>query len=266
MGETGNNQRPTEALMKKASLMVLVAMSAGMAACSENTTAPRSITSESSDSSISVFGGGATQALTIYDTVRFSITIDPSRNTYYYVGDGNSLNFPAKSLCDVTKSTYGNGEWDKPCTVAIYPVTVNVKAWMDKLGHARVDFDKHLRFVPSSNPANWVNLTFGDFQASLDPFFNILYCATTSGACVDESKHDVTLLTVRNPLTGRITRRIKHFSGYNVAAGVASVTAVATRPTLSSGPGGAQPGGASARKTPRSTAGTTRARFIVDDS
>jgi len=205
--------------MKKASLMVLVAMSAGMAACSENTTAPRSITSESSDSSISVFGGGATQALTIYDTVRFSITIDPSRNTYYYVGDGNSLNFPAKSLCDVTKSTYGNGEWDKPCTVAIYPVTVNVKAWMDKLGHARVDFDKHLRFVPSSNPANWVNLTFGDFQASLDPFFNILYCATTSGACVDESKHDVTLLTVRNPLTGRITRRIKHFSGYNVAAG-----------------------------------------------
>jgi hypothetical protein len=205
-----------EALMNRASLMVLFAMSVGMAACSENTAAP---ITESQDSSTSVFGGGASQALTSYDTIKFSITIDPSRNTYYYLGDGNSLNFPAKSLCDVNKSSYGVSEWDQPCTVATSPVTVYVKAWMDKKGHARVDFDKHIRFVPSSNPANWVNLTFGDLEASLDPFFNILYCATTSGACVDESKTDVTLLTVRNPLTGRITRRIKHFSGYNVAAG-----------------------------------------------
>jgi hypothetical protein len=97
--------------------------------------------------------------------------------------------------------------------------TVNAKAWLDANGHARVDFDRHLRFVPSNNPAQWVVLSFADFQASLDPFFNILYCPTATSACFDESLNDPTLLTVRNPITGRVTRRIKHFSGYNVAAG-----------------------------------------------
>ena len=58
-----------------------------------------------------------------------------------------------------------------------------------------------------------------NLQASLDPFFNILYCPTTTSQCKNEAKTDLTLLTVRNPLTGKVTRRIKHFSGYNVAAG-----------------------------------------------
>ena len=80
-------------------------------------------------------------------------------------------------------------------------------------------FDQHLRFVPSNDPSNWVVLTFADLQASLDPFFNILYCPNTTGPCIDESKTDLTLLTIRNPISGKITRRIKHFSGYNVAAG-----------------------------------------------
>lgn len=202
--------------MHKGLKTVLIATTVGLAACSENTVAPHS---QADDASVTVDGGGATQSLTSWDTVRFSITIDPSRQTIFYLGAGNSITFPAHSLCDPNRSSYGIGEWDKPCTQAWSTTTVNAKAWVDSKGHARVDFDKHLRFVPSSNPANWVVLTFADFEASLDPFFNILYCPQTTGACYDESRADPSLLTVRNPLTGRVTRRVKHFSGYNVAAG-----------------------------------------------
>src|SRR5262249_24916451 len=75
------------------------------------------------------------------------------------------------------------------------------------------------RFVPSSNPSQWVVLTFADLQASLNPMFNVLYCVSSNSQCTDESKTDPSLVTVRNPVTGKVTRRIKHFSGYNVAAG-----------------------------------------------
>ncbi|MEP6491389.1 MAG: hypothetical protein ABJF01_01840 [bacterium] len=202
--------------MNKARKTALFALAAGLAACSDSVVAPRS---EASDAAAVVNGGGSMQSLTGSDTVKFAITIDPSRQTYYYLGEGNSLTFPAHSLCDPSKSSYGSGEWDKPCVQATLPVTVQVKAWLDSYGHARVDFSTHLRFVPSNNPAQWVSLTFADLQASLDPHFDILYCQATAGSCTDEAKKDATLMTVHNPITGKITRRIKHFSGYNVAAG-----------------------------------------------
>lgn len=207
--------------MKKASKIALVALVApvalvsGLAACSDGLGAPQNETPAVE----SVNGGGSMQALTGSDTVKFSITIDPSRQTTYYLGDGNSLVFPAHSLCDPNKSSYGNGEWDKPCTEATAPVTVGAKAWLDRYGHPRVDFHMRLRFVPSNNPAQWVNLTFADLQASFDPMYNIYYCQSANGSCTDEAKKDPTLLTVHNPITGKITRRIKHFSGYNVAVG-----------------------------------------------
>jgi len=162
---------------------------------------------------------GYTGALTSTDTAKFSITLDPWRSTTYYVGDGNSLYFPAGSVCDPLLSTYGVGQWDKPCSPIRSSVTVNVKAWLDGSGHARVDFLPHLRFVPSVLPSGWVNITFADFQASLNPFYNILYCPTDISSCYDESKLDPTLVTVRNAVTGKVTRRIKHFSGYMVGAG-----------------------------------------------
>ncbi len=202
--------------MSKIRMAAVLGMTALMAACSENAVAPRSDATPTDGARVY---GGATAALTGTDTIRFSITIEPWHTTYFYLGSGNSLTFPAHSLCDVNKSSYGPTEWDKPCTLATQALTVNAKAWLDRSGHARVDFDQHVRFAPSANPANWVVLTFADLQASLDPFFNILYCPTATSSCYDESKLDPSLLTVRDPITGRVTRRIKHFSGYNVAAG-----------------------------------------------
>ena len=214
-----NDQLPMEALMRKVSIAVALGFAAALAACSENAAAPRSAAPDASLAGPGVAGGGATADLAGTDTTRFSITINPWEKTYYDLGAGNRITFPARSVCDPYRTNYGVGTWDQPCSPASYPITVKVKAWLDRTGHARVDFDKHLRFVPSSNPWQWVVITFADYQASLDPFFNILYCQSTTGGCIDESKTDPSLLTVRDPVTGKVTRRIKHFSGYNVAAG-----------------------------------------------
>lgn len=196
---------------RRIALSAIVVLAAG---CGE-AVAPRSPAIDAS----AAYGGGVTTQLTTRDTVSFTITIDPWRTTVYDLGAGNTLTFPAGSVCDPNKSTYGDGEWDKPCTAARSTVTENVTAWLDAKGHPQVDFSQNLRFVPSALPTGWVTLTFGDYQASLDPMFNILYCKKPKSPCVDESKKDPSLLTVRNPVTGKVTRRIKHFSGYLVGAG-----------------------------------------------
>jgi len=138
-------------------------------------------------------------------------------------GCGENSMAPAKqapvSLCDPTRSSYGNNEWDKPCVQATKPVTVAVVAWLDAHGHPRIDFTPNVRFVPNADPRRWVRITFSDLQASLDLSFNILYCPSAHSQCKDEAKKDLTLITYRDPITHKLTRRIKHFSGYNVAAG-----------------------------------------------
>ncbi|MEO6878548.1 MAG: hypothetical protein ABI205_08715, partial [Gemmatimonadaceae bacterium] len=164
------------------------------------------------------FGGGVTTQLTTTDTIRFTITLDPWHSTTYNLGAGNALTFPAGSVCDPAKSSYGDGQWDKPCVAARTSVSETVTAWLDSQGHPQVDFSKDLRFVPSVLPTGWVTLTFADYEGSLDPMFNILYCKTPT-SCVNESKKDPTLLTTHDPVSGKLTRRIKHFSGYLIGAG-----------------------------------------------
>ncbi len=200
--------------MKRISMTLLFATAVVLiAACSDNTAAPNA---RAADSKL-VFGGGYTAALMQGDTARFSITIDPYQNTYYALGDGNSPTFPAGSVCDPT-STYGVTEWDQPCAPMSNTVTVNVTEWLDSAGHARADFQPHLRFVPSAIATNWVQITFADLQASLSAW-PILYCPTDVSSCYDESKTDLSLITVSNAVNGHVTRRIKHFSGYMVGAG-----------------------------------------------
>ena len=201
--------------MNSVSKLALLAVVAGLTACSDNSTAPQQVSAPA----VATSGiHGSMQDLSSTDTTRFSITIDPSTTTTYYLGSGNTLYFPAGSLCELT-SSYGPTEWDKPCTPAQSPVTVNAKAWIAANGKPRVDFDTHLRFVPTNNPTKYVVIQFADLQASLDPWYNILYCPTATSECYNEAATDPSLLTARNPLAGKLNRRIKHFSGYNVAAG-----------------------------------------------
>jgi hypothetical protein len=105
--------------------------------------------------------------------------------------------------------------------VATAPVLVNAKGWIDRKGQARLDFDKHIRFVPSPDPTKWVMLTITDYQSSGRDASSILYCPdVNSVGCIDESKRDPSVATVKDPATGTLKRRIKHFSGYNVFSGL----------------------------------------------
>src|SRR5438477_7552102 len=202
--------------MNTATRTVLLGLAVTLAACSDNgLVAPKASAPASTVRPIS--GGGSSAALTSWDTTRFYITIDPSQQTVYQLGSGNTIVFPAGSLCDPT-SSYGVSEWDKPCSVATAAITINVSAWLDKLGKPRVEFSQHVRFVPTSNATQWVNPTFTDMEASRNSLFGIYYCPTVGAACIDESKTDPTLVTVQNPATGQVTRRLKHFSGYVVSA------------------------------------------------
>lgn len=204
--------------MKKLAKTVLTLTAMLVAGCAENSSAP----TVAATKDFTIPGGGATAALTTADTIRFTFVIDPSRSITYSLGAGNTITFPAGSLC-APWSTYGSGQWDRPCSVATSPVTVYTKAWLDAAGYAHVDFDKHVRFVPTSNPAGWVMLSLYDYGAMTAPWTKINYCPSSlAGSCIDESLTDPSVATVKDPVTGKLIRRVKHFSGYSLTSGRSS--------------------------------------------
>jgi hypothetical protein len=203
---------PTEAEMKKVAGLALVAAAMVMAACSDSAVAPQQELQ-------SAKGGAASQSLTS-DTTRISFTYDPKIGGTFDIGGGNTVTFPKSSVCDPTISSYGSTEWDKPCVAATSRITVRVASWIDNQGHPRSDFSPNLRFVPSLDSREWVVITFSDAVAAINPLYTINYCPSPAYVkCVNEALKDPTLTTVRDPRSGKVTRHIKHFSGYNVAAG-----------------------------------------------
>jgi hypothetical protein len=202
----------------------IAALAVALAACSENAVAPRA-----EQEANNVDGGGSTRSLLPGDTLHFSITIDPTKNATYDLGNGHSVYFPSGELCDPAKSTYGPTQWDQPCPKLIFKLTVNVTAWVDAAGHPYEDFSPSIRFLPTTNPAKFVILSLTDPSASVDLSMSILYCPSPDTDCYSEAATDPTLVTHHDPTTGKVWRRIKHFSGYNVAAGDEDPTALLNR-------------------------------------
>jgi hypothetical protein len=200
-----------EALMRNVRNTLVLLFAVGLGACSDGALAPKA------EQGI-IMGGGVTADLSQNDTTRFPITVDPSKNMGFYLGAGNTVKFPAGSICDPS-SSYGEDQWDQPCAPLTQPITINVKAWLDSQGNPRTDFDRHIRFVPSDDPSRWVVIEFTAPDAATSDSAAILYCATAVAGCEEEAASDPTLATFRDPVSGKLQRRIKHFSGYNVFAG-----------------------------------------------
>lgn len=202
--------------MNKLHSSALLLLAAFGWACSDGSTAPsqaRQLTA------VDVSGGGSTADLLPGDTLRFSITIDPMKSQTYNLGNGHSVYFPAGAVCDPAKSTYGSGTWDTKCPKLPARLVEHVTAWVDSDGHPYEEFSPSIRFMPTTDPAKYVILSFTDPMASIDPSMDILWCPTTNSTCIDEAQSDPTEATQRDPATGKVWRRIKHFSGYNVFAG-----------------------------------------------
>ena len=149
-----------------------------------------------------------------------TFSVDPNVSRTYAFGE-NWVYFPARSICDPTTSGYGIGTWDMSCAALQRPLSITVH-WSNKGGHAYASFSPELRFVPADarSVTRWVILSLHDHKRIRElSDYKILYDAGGAAGWIDESLTDKTLRAWIDPLHNSVVRRVKHFSGYMVAAG-----------------------------------------------
>ena len=185
----------------------LVVATAFLAACGDSSLETGARSTSARGVSLSRFDGS------------YSFTYDPARGITTKLSDKyHTISIPAYGVCDPAVSTYGPGEWDEPCTTLTHPITISVKSYSDEDGsNPYLDFEPALRFVPSKATI----LTFNMKKATVAEGSTINYCVTAD-MCVNEGLADPSLATFYDG-KGKMSRRIKHFSGYNVAAGIECV-------------------------------------------
>jgi hypothetical protein len=150
------------------------------------------------------------------DTAFTVFVINPKKTSTYRIDRMHELVVRAHGVCDLD-SPYGPTYWDAPCAPARHPIAVTARTWKDDQGHPRIDFSPELRFVPGDDEHPAAVLRFHDRAAANDTTSTILYCGPWG--CIDESLTDPTLVTRRDGPRGSLSRRIKHFSGYEVSVG-----------------------------------------------
>jgi hypothetical protein len=157
------------------------------------------------------------------DSTSATFTVTPTGGVFSM--GPHHVYFPARAICDPAKSTYGVTEWDKPCEPLSSSITIKAEVRVTN-GVPWVYFTPNLRFVPSSYPTRWVWL-YLESRQRLDPAdmdrFKILWFSEVGAQAIDESLSDPTLVTHLWPDVGLVYRRIKHFSGYQVHDGRASM-------------------------------------------
>jgi hypothetical protein len=151
------------------------------------------------------------------DDVDFTVS---DKGGIFFLGN-HAVVFPAKSICDPAKSSYGPGTWDSPCAALKGSLKIHATIRTAKLG-TWVDFSPSLRFVPSNDSRDWVYMymyspsVVGAKDLSK---YSILYASAIGAKGVDEAASDGTLRTYVDTWGGITMRRIKHFSGYTSASG-----------------------------------------------
>lgn len=198
-----------------------IAVLALVAGCRDNVVAPTAV--QASAPAAAMLAPTSRPSLSLSGTSftdgSADFTISPSGGVYY-VGN-HAVVFPAHSVCDPDKSTYGPGTWDDSCPVLNQPLTIHAVV-RNEAGRTWVEFTPDIRFVPSQNPAKWVWLYMytpeaigatGDLSR-----FNILYATSFDGPTIDESLTDPTVRTYVDTTHGITFRRIRHFTNYVVGA------------------------------------------------
>jgi hypothetical protein len=179
---------------------------AGLTACADAPTAGPAAASS---------GPRLAATTTVGDTTFTSFRVEPGDNEKIVFPGTHKLVIPRGAICDPATSGYGPTLWDAPCTPAAAAIDFVAKTWTDAGGHPRIEITPDVRFVPGTV----VTMYLKDKQASLDATSNIAWCPTGGAACVDESAADASLQPTRDGANGWISRRVKHFSGYNVVFG-----------------------------------------------
>ena len=158
------------------------------------------------------------------DSTSADFTVDGNGGVFQ-IGP-HAIYFPRNSICDPSTSSYGQREWDKPCTPARKRVAIHAEL-KSANGKTWVDFSPSLRFVPDSRPDHWVYLWMrvdAAYNPSTDDALKILWMAAPGQPGIDESLDDPTLATQYLTNYHIVYRRIKHFSGYMVSMGFIDTT------------------------------------------
>lgn len=148
----------------------------------------------------------------------------------FAIGDLYTLSVPANAVCELG-SSYGPGTWDSPCATLARGQSVKITATYGFASSGPVvDFSPDLRFSPKTE----VTLSTSLFAPMLTAFrgyfganasslrhFGIYYSTDLGATRIADAATDVSLVTHINLKSGIVWRRIKHFSGYNQAAGLA---------------------------------------------
>jgi hypothetical protein len=209
--------------------VVLAAVAATAAACTDAATGPRAGDVRSAvprdrpsldvNSSARFWG---------FRSATFTLT---SAGGTYRIGDSfYTLTVPANAVCSLS-SSYGPGTWDSPCTTLGSDESITVTATYGiTLNGPAVDFSPALRFSPDAQVTLSTSLysnvltSASDYFASHPSalrFFGMYYETTLGSSLVTDAATDPSLVTHVNLNTGIVWRRVKHFSGYSVATGLA---------------------------------------------
>ena len=168
-----------------------------------------------------VSGSSVLRALVVAQTVDFVV---PANGGTIDLLGAFTLTFPAGAVCDPnaedTQVGYANQQWDAPCTPTTedIPVRAVLKYTNGKL---YTDFQRALRFAPDKNVILSTNVMSGQVQWQNDigdtDGWTILFAPAIDAEGVADAAADPSVRTVIVGSTGKVYRRIKHFTGYLIA-------------------------------------------------
>jgi hypothetical protein len=199
-----------------------------LAACGDTTTSPRetarNLTPTTPAPSFDFSGGGSRSFGD--QSSDFTVT---SRGGSFSVNGLFNVNFPENSVCNPARSTYGNTEWDKACSILRGSESIKVTAKLRLMSTGvAVDFSPELRFSPSTEvtistdifaPVITSNSAYFLKNPNALSFLAISFSPKLGGASVADYVTDPSLITQVYLKSGLVRRRIKHFSGYLIAGG-----------------------------------------------
>jgi hypothetical protein len=195
------------------SALMLSGVVVASSACSDATATSPLATPSSAGFSRSPNESGPGGARTVDEDIQtYTFSINPTRQNHLQFGV-HTLDLPANAVC-VADSGYGPEWWDAPCVTSTSRTTITVVVTGASKGLPRVDLQPAIRF----NPRTTVELELYVTRVpKVMATYSVLYCASPTATCVDESLDDPTLVSRYDRSLREVIRRIKHFSGYLVA-------------------------------------------------